>query len=139
MFRRGNADFIIWDGISKPSKPPSVAGSIISSVAKYGRLHMIKSNFFENTSAALQQILFPIGVDCFLKELMLMSVPITRLKEFERIFAKNPEPVPMSSAISPFSFSMWSAKKNVSSAGCYGSDAANLFCKFDNFIVIHVL
>ena len=67
---------------------------------------MIKSNFFENTSAALQQILFPIGVDCFLKELMLMSVPITRLKEFERIFAKNPEPVPMSSAVSPFSFSM---------------------------------
>ena len=41
---------------------------------------MIKSNFFENTSAALQQILFLIGTDCCLSELMLMSVPITRPK-----------------------------------------------------------
>ena len=57
-------------------------------------------------STALQQILFLIGVDCCLSELMFMSVPMTRPKEPERIFAKNPEPVPMSSAVSPFSFSM---------------------------------
>ena len=131
MFKHDNADLIIWDGISNPSTPPSVAGSIISSVAKYGKLHMIKSNFFVNTSAALQQILFLIGEDCCISELMFISVPITRPKEPERIFAKNPEPVPMSSAFSPFSFSMWSAKKNVSSAGRYDLDSANLFCKKD--------
>ncbi len=74
MDKCGNAEEIIPIGISNPSFPPSVATSSISSVARYGRLQMIRSNSKFIASAELQHTTFWVLKFCSISVLKLISM-----------------------------------------------------------------
>ena len=63
-----------------------------------------------------------------------MSVPTTREKFSESNCVRYPEPLPISNAYSPFSFSMFFAMKKVSSDGGYSSFSRICFARFNYFI-----
>ncbi len=63
-----------------------------------------------------------------------MSVPTTKEKFSEINFVRYPEPLPISSAKSHFSFLILSTRKKVSSEGGYSSFFKDLVCKVNYFV-----